>query len=182
VNVLKALLLIIVPVVLFWAGAVLMSLVCERNVESGLRCTNITYETPLNQRLCGYKKKDVFEHWGRLEANGRCNEKCFLGLDLLFPLLYGSALLASLIVGRALLGRPFGILWVVFPVAIIVVADWIENLVHLSQLKRFVPSDLSTLQPDWIQIASLATAVKLWVLIGTSIFLLILSAFVLFRK
>jgi hypothetical protein len=41
-----------------------------------------------------------------------------------------------------------------------VVADWTENLIQLGQLRLFAAE--GTLQPGWIQIASIATIVKVW--------------------
>jgi len=60
----------------------------------------------------------------------------------------------------AALDRPFQPAWLLAPVLIGAVADWIENLIQLSQLRIFTASPKAGLQPGWIQIASVATSLK----------------------
>ena len=76
------------------------------------------------------------------------------------PFLYGGVFAAALLAAWIQLGRPCDPVWVVLPVIVTVVADWTENLVQLGQLGRYQP-DAATLDPGWIQAASIATMLKL---------------------
>lgn len=87
------------------------------------------------------------------------SEQHFLKIDLFFPVFYGAALVTSLLMVWEMLGRPFSPAWILAPVAITAVADWTENLVQLAQLARFTND--KPLQASWIQLASLATILKL---------------------
>jgi hypothetical protein len=84
-----------------------------------------------------------------------------LEIDLLFPFFYGAAFAGALLCAWVALGRPFHPAWLLAPVLIGVIADWIENLIQLGQLRLFKPGHAETLQPNWIQIASIATSLKL---------------------
>jgi hypothetical protein len=114
---------------------------------------------PLNFRLAGYDVEAARAYWTWLGPEGREAERRFLEADLVFPFFYGGALLFSLLYLWAGLGRPFDAAWLVAPVAITVLADWIENVVHLRQLGSFVRNE--AVQPGWIQVATLATSTKL---------------------
>jgi hypothetical protein len=114
---------------------------------------------PLNFRLAGYDAKDAGAYWNWLGPDGRLAEQRFLEADMAFPFLYGGTLLASLLLAWAWLGRPINVAWLVAPVAITVIADWIENLVHWQQLKQFMQQ--APVDAGWIQVATLATSVKL---------------------
>ncbi len=122
---------------------------------------------PLNFRMTGYDAGAAQAYWTWLGDAGRAAEQRFLEADLVFPFFYGGALLFSLLFAWAGLGRPFDATWLVAPVVITLVADWVENLVHLRQLGHFVRGEL--VQPGWMQIASMATSGKLalcgWMLV-----------------
>lgn len=59
------------------------------------------------------------------------------------------------------LGRNYSLAWILAPLAITVVADWTENLVHLEQLKRFMAHGRNALQENRLRLASTATRLKL---------------------
>lgn len=104
--------------------------------------------------------------WSWLKPAGRQAEEKFLIQDLLFPLFYGGALAASLWWVWVTVGRPFHPAWIVAPLAMILTADWTENLIHLAQLRHYVPSNEGRIQSFWIQVSSCATIIKLWLTLG----------------
>jgi hypothetical protein len=114
---------------------------------------------PLNFRVAGYDANDASAYWTWLGPDGRLAERRFLEADMVFPFLYGGTILASLLLAWAWTGRPINVAWCVAPVAITVVADWIENTVHWQQLKQFMQQ--APVDAGWIQLASAATSVKL---------------------
>lgn len=184
-SVLKAFLLLATPIALLLGGAAIMARLSGREAPAGLKCRGADSETPLNQRLCGYGAEAVAAHWKTFSAPRMEAEKRFLKLDLAFPFLYGGALLASLLLARAWIGRPFGAHWLVILVGIVVIADWIENSVQLGQLDRWsqagTKASVSALQAGWIQVASFATIVKLWGFLGAFTGLFALAILVAIR-
>ncbi|MBC7773408.1 MAG: hypothetical protein H7210_13005, partial [Pyrinomonadaceae bacterium] len=118
-------------------------------------------QTPLNMRWFGYDAKSVSGYWGALESAERSAEQRFLKLDLLFPVFYGGALAFSLVTASAMLGKPAHAGWVIAPVVVTVVADWVENLVQLNQLRNYIERGEEGLVAGWIKLASTATIVKL---------------------
>lgn len=121
---------------------------------------------PLNQRWFGYGADAVQDYWSWLKPAGRRAEEAFLALDLLFPFLYGGALAASLGWIWMTLGRPFHPAWIIAPLVVITMADWLENLIQLAQLRHYVSSNEQSVQSLWIQLSSLATIIKLWIASG----------------
>ncbi len=121
---------------------------------------------PLNLRWFGYETEAAKEYWSWLKCPGRPAEKRFLLLDLIFPLMYGGALAASLWWVWVTSGQPFHPAWIVAPLAMILTADWTENLIHLAQLRHYVSSNEGRIQGLWIQISSCATIIKLWLTSG----------------
>lgn len=117
---------------------------------------------PLNQRWFGYGTDAVKAYWHWLKPAGREAEKTFLALDLLFPFFYGGALAASLGWVWMALERPFHPIWIIAPLVIIMLADWLENLIQLAQLRHYVSSNEQYVQGLWIQLSSYATLIKLW--------------------
>ena len=161
-----ALVMLGLPMVVFVGGAWLMLALSQRH-ELDLK--------PLNQRF-GYRLQDVEQAWEALGKEGRSAEKTFLELDLVFPFLYGAALATGLLLAWAALGRPFHPAWIVAPLAVTLLADWVENLVQHSQIDRFNPAETVRmgLQEAAIQVASTATLVKLLFFYGSWLFLLCL--------
>ena len=146
-----------------------------RWVKAQLRPDSI----PLNLRFRGYTTHAVEQYWQPLGANKRKEEKRFLWLDLLFPLLYGSALIISIDMAWAHLEKTSNVLWLILPkglVAVTCLADWTENIVLLGQIYRSTNSENewipSRLQSKWIQVASWATQIKLFAFIASVLLLI----------
>jgi hypothetical protein len=156
-----ALVMLGLPVVVFVGGAWLMLALSQRHELD---------QKPLNQRF-GYRLHDVEQTWEALGKEGRGAEKTFLELDLVFPFLYGAALATGMLLAWAGLGRPFHPAWIVAPLAATLLADWVENLVQHSQLKRFIDHGGAALRESAIQVASTATIVKLLFFYGSWLFL-----------
>jgi hypothetical protein len=125
----------------------------------------------LNMRIEGYSARAATKHWQILRTSDELAraEKSFLHLDLFFPLVYGAGLLGSLWMVWRALGRPVPIGWLIAPVVIGMAADWIENVVQLRQLSRFLGSQ--KVQTGWMTIASGATTLKLVFLLATVLLL-----------
>jgi len=166
------LLLLFLPIVVFGGGAWIASAVSGRHTTVNLK--------PLNQRL-GYDTQAVAQYWGAINSSGRRAEQRFLELDLVFPTLYGLALAISLLSASAMLRGSVHAAWFIVPVVVTVVADWIENLVHLDQLRNYIESGEKGLSAGWVQLASTATIVKL-LFGGISFLVLFALLFALYRS
>jgi len=158
--------LLTLPIVAGWGGGWLMALWSgrERVAPVGLK--------PLYQRL-SYDLDDVKEYWAGF-GDGLPAERLFLKLDLVFPLVYGGAFAASLLLAWEALGRPVPPRWLLAPVVLTMLSDWTENLVQLAQIERYLGRGGGALQEGRIRVASLATAVKLISLVGCFVALVIL--------
>lgn len=121
---------------------------------------------PLNRRRVGSNTDSAKKYWSWLKPAGRQAEEKFLTLDLLFPFFYGGALAASLWWVWVTLGQPFHPAWIVAPLAVILTADWTENLIQLAQLRHYLSSDEGRIQDLWVQVSSCATIIKLWLTSG----------------
>jgi hypothetical protein len=174
----KLVIVLTLPLAAFSTGAWIMAKLSDRDyvTQRLSQLPDARDRKPLNQRLCGYDAAAVGCHWGALDETALRNERRFLRLDLVFPFLYGAALVACLWMAWAALGRPSPPAWLLAPVAVTVLADWTENLVQLAQLRRYVESGTAGLQPGWIQVASTATVLKLLFFVGTVLFLVGLVA------
>jgi hypothetical protein len=107
--ILKAILLIALPVAVFVSGAWIMGqLVGREYVTHRLgENANAADRKPLNQRVAGYNSAELERHWGALDHNALVIEQRFLEFDLVFPFLYGAALAGALLLAWVALGRPF---------------------------------------------------------------------------
>ncbi len=170
----RAIVLLSLPLVVFLGGVYLMQRLSD---PSQLRKTIQAEkkQTGLGLRFTGYDLEAVKTYWGALHQkdNQMDVERRSLEIDLLFPFFYGAAFARVLLCAWAALGRPFQPAWLLAPVLIGAAADWIENLIQLNQLRLFAVSHKAGLQPGWIQIASVATSLKL-ALFFVSYFLMIL--------
>ena len=164
--------LLLLPIVVFVSGAWIMSRISGRRFVTG--------QKPLNQRL-GYDLKAVDRYWRALDRPARRAEQRFLTLDLVFPIFYGAALAASLLMASALLSGGTYAVWMVVPVLVTVVADWVENLVQLDQLRSYIESGEAGLAAGWIRLASGATIVKLLSFSISFRALLVVLALILWR-
>lgn len=169
------------PYVILLTGAWIMSKICNLKYVKHVvhQLPNSRDRKPLYGRLSGYDIGAVNRYWTALDETARRAQKCFLVLDLFFPLLYGAAFLTSLLMAWVLLGRPFHPLWLMAPVAVTIIADWTENLVQIAQLRSFRESGEAGLHVRWIQVASIATILKLIFFVGTTLFHLGLAAMVI---
>lgn len=161
---LRSLAIFLFPVVVFFAGAGLMGLLAPGRKVAG--------QKPLNRRWGGYTKSEVHGYWGALGDRGQRAEQRFLKLDLVFPAVYGAALCASLVATARMAGGPV-LVWPIVLVVLSMVSDWIENLVQMDQLRAYREHGEAGLSPGRIQVASIATVVKL-VGVGASFLLLAL--------
>ncbi len=134
---------------------------------------------PLNRRF-GYDAGAVHRHWRVLGDAGCAAEGRFLKLDISFPLVYGAALTAGMVVFWIVLGRPFHPAWFIQPVIITMVADWTENILLLGQLARYVNGGQKALERDRIKVAGAATTIKLVAFIGSYLLLVTLAGLVVF--
>ena len=153
---LKRLAVLALPVAVFFVGGYLLMHLTAR---AQFPQTSAPESVPLHFRLGGYDAAEAQAYWSWLGPEGRLAERRFLALDLVFPLLYGGAILAALVRFWGWLGRPFAPRWLVTPVAITLVADWTENLAQWHQLRQVLQSE--PVQAQWIALASLATTVKM---------------------
>ena len=150
------------PVVLN-GGAALMSKMSGRRPP----------EKPLNQRLCGYNVEDVKRNWTLIKGAGELKaEEKLLEYDRAFPIFYGPALAASLLIASSMLGWPTQRLLLLIPVVVGMVADCVENTQLLGQLRIFSAGKVEDLVPQSIKIASAATSIKLVALCAASVFLI----------
>jgi len=173
----KIVIIILLPVMTFYVGAWLIDNFSRHDyVEQRLQrqLSDPGDRKPLNTRYCGYDAPAVSRHWGALDQTALQAEKCSLRLDLVFPLFYGAAFLASLFLAWTSLGSPFHFSWLAAPVGIAVLADWAENSLQLMQLQRFIDEGASGLQQCCIRMASAATVIKLYAVWAMIVLLLIL--------
>ncbi|ACM21531.1 hypothetical protein Geob_3188 [Geotalea daltonii FRC-32] len=183
-NLPKIVIIILLPVLTFYAGSWFMGKLSNRQyVEQRLQqqLRDPQDQKPLNQRYCGYDAAAVGRHWGTLDQTALQVEKCSLRLDLVFPLFYGAAFFASLLLAWAALGSPFHFSWLAAPVGIAVLADWAENSLQLMQLQHFIDEGASGLQQCYIRIASAATIIKLYAIWVVIVLLLVLVAWMIIR-
>jgi hypothetical protein len=168
---LKVVLMIAIPAIVFLAGSGLMGKLSERkSTKAELKDAGL--ET-LSMRRQGYDTTYVDSVFTVLAEKDRnegsrfvANERRFLVMDLAFPFFYGGAFLAALLIGWSALGKPFDPVWLVLPIAVMVAADLVETLLQLGQLRSFTES--GTLDAGWIRVASIATIVKIWLFIATA--------------
>jgi hypothetical protein len=161
ILIIRGAVLLLLPFAVFASGAYLIAKLSDRQYVTDQLEKLKDDKQPLGLRIYGYNAGEVARHWGALDDKALGFERRSLEIDLLFPFFYGAAFAGALLCAWVALGRPFQPAWLLAPVLIGVVADWIENLVQLSQLRLFSASQEAGLQPGWIQIASVATSVKL---------------------
>ena len=159
---------IALPLVVLIGGAMIMSILSGHGyVRNQLREKAEPEDRKgLNMRILGYDIKAVERHWAALDERALRSERRFLELDLIFPTFYGVALAFAFWRAWRAAGTAFLPLWIIIVVAITMIADWTENLTHLSQLHLYMESGPAGLQPESIQIASAATVIKLLFFIG----------------
>ena len=174
---------ILLPATVFVSGVVIMRIVSGHHyVNQRLRERAAPEDrSGLNMRPRGYDAPAVNRHWGALDARALDSERRFLQVDLAFPIFYGAAFAVALLRAGAGLGASFSPVWFLAPVAVTVIADWSENLIHLAQLRLFTQRGSAGLQADWIRVASTATIVKLLFFWGTLLLLILLAIYTVLR-
>jgi len=158
--IIKAIVLLLLPAVVFLLGGDLM----QKLSDPGRLRDKVQEDTGLKGlglRIQGYDLAAIKAYWGalKLKPGALDAERRTLEMDLVFPFVYGAGFAVSLLLAWAALGRPFHPVWIMAPLFIAVVADWIENLIQLRQVRLFAPRE-GVLEPGWVQIASVATSVK----------------------
>jgi len=161
ILIIRAVVLLLLPFAVFASGAYLIAKLSDRQYITDRLEKSKDDKQPLGLRIYGYNVGAVARHWGALDDKGLGFERLSLEIDLLFPFFYGAAFAGVLLCAWVALGRPFQPAWLLAPVLIGAVADWIENLIQLNQLRLFAVSHEAGLQSGWIQIASVATSLKL---------------------
>lgn len=131
---------------------------------------------PLHARWLGSGLDAAKRSWSWLNETARQATEKLPALDLLFPFVYGGALAVNLWWVWETLGHPFYPAWIVAPLAMILTADWAENLLQLAQLSHSVSSNKSRAQNLWIEISACATTITLWLTLGLYISLMGLVA------
>lgn len=117
-----------------------------------------TVPKALQRRFFGYDPSEANAYFDALGSAGRWADIRLLQFDLLFPLLYGTALAFSIVTLRSALDIRASLAWFLIPVIAAIVADWIETAILLQQMKNF---DLTgTLDEGQIKLASIATITK----------------------
>lgn len=172
IGALQALLLVVLPALLFIGGAVFMMRATGRARFRQRR--NQPASEPPNLRFRGYDAADTMEYWEWLGPEGSRAELRFLRADMVFPFWYAGCLLASMYFALVALEHPLSSAVAVAPVAVAVVADWVENLIHIRQLRRFMGGQ--PVQVGEIQLASLATSTKLLFFWGSTLIMVALAA------
>lgn len=175
--IISTLLAVWLPVVVLLGGAWMMTILSGHNyVTKQLReRADQKDRKGLNIRVLGYDTEAVDRHWGVLDERALQSERRFLQLDLAFPIFYGAALAVALWQSWIAVGKTFSSVWLILLVAVTVIADWTENLIHLSQLRFYRENGKNGLQPGWIRIASAATTVKLLFFTGALVLIIILT-------
>ena len=162
--------MIVIPAgVSIGGGALLKRLSGRAAVEARLATLPEEHRKPLNSRW-HYDKPAVEQHWRALDREALAAETRFLEMDLVYPFAYGGAFFTALLIGWAMLGRPFSPVWLVVPVAVTVVADWVENLTMLSQIRAYTAGGAAALDGGRVAFASVATTVKLAGLVALVLF------------
>ena len=140
---------IALPLVVLVGGAAMMSILSGHRYVNQLLREKADHidRKPLNMRVLGYDTTAVARHWDVLDERALQSERRFLELDLIFPTFYGAALAFALWLAWAAAGTTFSPVWIIVLVAITMIADWTENLIHLSQLQLYMQSGRIGLQP-----------------------------------
>jgi hypothetical protein len=174
----KSLSVIILPPMILFIASWAFNNLSNRDSIRANRERNHPLASPITMRITGYDLMAARQYFDELLTTPGAmeSEARFLALDLSLPLLCGAALLGSLWWVWTELGRPFTATYLFIPVAIFIVADWIENLVLLSQLQKW-----PNLQEGWIQVASYSTVIKLATSVLTYMGLLVAIVALLYR-
>jgi hypothetical protein len=162
---LKAVLVFIVPLVALGVGIRVFDRLPEyKAIQHRIVGEKPLYRSvePIYARPAGYSAEEAAAYW-QLLAEDAASERHMLKVDLAFPVFYGTAFAAALLLAWSTLGWSFSRAWLLAPVVVLVAADWTENITLLGQLAQL--SAGNALSPLWIGVASLATQLKLGMLV-----------------
>lgn len=172
----RAIVLLALPLVVFFGVVYLMQRLSD---PSKLRAK--VDKPGLGLRCTGYNLQEVTTYWTALkEGDALDAEQRMLEMDLVFPFIYGAAFAGALLCAWAASGRTFHPVWILTPLFVEVVADWIENLIQLKQIRLFA-ANAAGLQEGWIQMASLATIAKYWLFIVSYILVIGMVGWMVYR-
>jgi hypothetical protein len=110
----------------------------------------------IHERPGGYDLADLAAQDNALQEEGVRAYRRMLCIDLIFPIVYGPVLFAALCLARDLVGSGIPCLVLALLPAIVVIADWIENITLLVQTRP----DGGGPSAGPVRLASCATAVK----------------------
>jgi len=130
----RALLIFFLPLIVLIGGLVYMG------TRSQFEQLKAALGEDARPRIGLYGADSIGKRWDTLQKAGPellSSERHMLLIDLPFPCLYGGVLMIGLLVAWSLLGRPFAAVWLLAPVLVLMVADWMENLIQLGQLEAF---------------------------------------------
>jgi hypothetical protein len=158
------------PLLVFIGGGAAMRRLTERREVARQLKANLSSRWDIlapNQRLFGYTVDGLKRYWGALNPHALALEHKALRLDLLFPLLYGSALAVSLLLAWNHRSASFFPGWLLpLLVTVCLFSDWTENLIQLRELRLYKQTDRKTLEAGWVRIASAGTSLKLLCFLG----------------
>lgn len=182
-TIIKIIFIIVLPAFTLIVGDKIISKITDRHTTLKLyeALEHEEDRTPLNLRLTGYDSHAVERHWAALNTEtSQTSERHFLQADLVLSVFYSAAFFVSLLLAWSLINKQFPLTWLILPLAITLLVDWIENIIHLWQLERFAHT--GELQNQWIKIASIATSAKFLFFIFTYLLLLTLVLFFVRRS
>lgn len=154
--------LLLFTIVIIWSFANYMSSASQHVQVAQFNQSNCT--TPLYMRYQGYDTSEVIKFFNTLSHTNKDflqYEKKYQTLDLLFPFVYGDALVFCIYIFASWLGRLNLLRWLISPVVITMFADWLETSMMLKQLDLYTKGNLSLMSEDVIAIASYSTQVKI---------------------
>lgn len=164
------------------AGIILIPLILTLGYARLLLKHTIRKQSPLSldKRRWGYSLSDVRAYWKSLGREGRTAEEQFLKRDLTYPFVYGGAIGAGTLVAGSRLDLSVPLTAaLVAPIAVASIADWVEDLTQLRQLRRYMSSGEEAVEAGPIRLASAATRLKLAFLTLSILILLALAGLLL---
>jgi hypothetical protein len=164
--VVRAIILLLLPAAVLFGGSWLISKETGRDrVLQALKTLPARADrTPLGLRWRPYDADSVHRHWTPMKEHGVLGvEKQVFQLDLVLPVFLAAAFLFSLVLAWKARGWNFPIGYLVVPAILMLLADWTENNRLLGQIDLMAAGQ--ALQADQIRIASVATRIKILMVI-----------------
>ena len=163
------------------AGIVFLPLILTWGYARVLLKHTLRKQSPLSldKRLWGYSLSEVRAYWEALGPAGRVAEERFLKWDLSYPFVYGGAIGAGTLIAGSRLVLPVPLVALLTPIAVASIADWVEDLTQLRQLRRYRSDRGAAVEAGPVRLASAATRLKLAFLILSILILLVLAGLLL---